>query len=278
MGTHVIEDFHKDINKTCADSVSVGSESVTSLKRTSSGEAEQPKCLKRRSSSTTSISVGKCPPRDMKRLVIGKPYTIDRVAKWGDKLALFLSNPDDSNDAGFFKPPEAFRDLSFYAGGTVTLKSIGYSSSRNRIAQKISVDSGEAACCNGCVNNSDPEMGCCYTSVLKSISTPFLDSKAPVPPKTSIPSHKKLQKLYTPNLDGLLFPLCFPQSNTNSFLMQPQPNLFSNNPLWATPGYNTSIATLLQDQQKLNMAMLNCLDTRNIGWNPLLKRNDGYFQ
>uniref|UniRef100_A0A7S2R7C8 Uncharacterized protein n=1 Tax=Mucochytrium quahogii TaxID=96639 RepID=A0A7S2R7C8_9STRA len=135
---------------------------VKKLKQTSSSSMS----TMSNASNMSSVSVGKCPPRDMKRLQRGVKYAVTRVAKWGEKLALFLKNPEDESDSGFFKPPETYKHNSFRVGDKITLEAVGYSSSRNRIAQKIGIDSSDAMCKQFCENTFGPEGGCCSHSVL----------------------------------------------------------------------------------------------------------------
>uniref|UniRef100_A0A7S2RIS5 Uncharacterized protein n=1 Tax=Mucochytrium quahogii TaxID=96639 RepID=A0A7S2RIS5_9STRA len=182
------EQEHKLVSKAsnetdCTDTASLNGDEIKlpptegeNKKRTLDREestSPRVKKLKAASSSAASIrstiscvSVGKCPPRDMKRLKRGVKYVVTRVAKWGEKLALFLKNPNDEKDSGFFKPPESYKNASFRVGDKITLEGVGYSASRNRIAQTIGIDSSESMCKQFCENNFGPEGGCCSLSVL----------------------------------------------------------------------------------------------------------------
>ncbi|ODS22345.1 hypothetical protein AB835_14715 [Candidatus Endobugula sertula] len=90
-------------------------------------------------SGKASVGVGKCPPRDMKRLRKGVAYGVTRVAKWGQTLALFLRSSDNS-DEGFFRPPKTYKSVKFNIGDRITLVSVGYSSTRNRTAQEVKIE------------------------------------------------------------------------------------------------------------------------------------------
>jgi hypothetical protein len=112
-------------------------------------------------------SVGKCPPQDMKRMSICEPYVVTRVARWGEKLALFMRPKTSDERPGFFKPPLEFRELIYHAGDVITLDTVGYSLTRNKVAQEISVDSSAALCRDGCVLALGVTGGCCSVNANK---------------------------------------------------------------------------------------------------------------
>eukprot|EP00511_Aplanochytrium_stocchinoi_P007021 CAMPEP_0204834508 /NCGR_PEP_ID=MMETSP1346-20131115/20025_1 /ASSEMBLY_ACC=CAM_ASM_000771 /TAXON_ID=215587 /ORGANISM="Aplanochytrium stocchinoi, Strain GSBS06" /LENGTH=327 /DNA_ID=CAMNT_0051967867 /DNA_START=775 /DNA_END=1758 /DNA_ORIENTATION=+ len=92
-----------------------------------------------------SYSVGKTPPRDMKRLSPDTWYIVTKVANWGDAPALFLvseeeKSKDEKSKAEFFKPPKAYWTARFHVGDKVKLSKVGYSASRNLVAIEIEVE------------------------------------------------------------------------------------------------------------------------------------------
>mmetsp|Transcript_10518 Transcript_10518/g.18571 ORF Transcript_10518/g.18571 Transcript_10518/m.18571 type:complete len:463 (+) Transcript_10518:641-2029(+) len=143
---------------TSSDSIGVENKQKKLRATMSSGSASN--------AALSTISVGKCPPRDMKRLKQHIAYKVTRVAKWGEKLAVFLTNPEDARDSGFYKPPEAYRDHIFHVGDMITLESVGYSQSRNRVARKIGIDTSNSVCMTTCERRYGIDGGCCSRSVV----------------------------------------------------------------------------------------------------------------
>ncbi len=84
-------------------------------------------------------SVGKRPPRDMKRLNKGTWYVVCRISMWGSTPSLYLRSWKDYSDFGFFKPPTPYFSHPFQVGDQIALVATGYSDSRNKIAQEIAI-------------------------------------------------------------------------------------------------------------------------------------------
>lgn len=84
-------------------------------------------------------TVGKRPPRDMKRLKQFSWYVVCRTAMWGETPSLYLRSWKDHDDNGFFKPPWNFFTFPFSVGDQIQVLSTGYSDSRNKVARDIAV-------------------------------------------------------------------------------------------------------------------------------------------
>lgn len=86
-------------------------------------------------------NLGSRPPRDMKRLALGKWYLVCKVSQRGESIALFLRSVDEpEEDFGYYKPPSKYDKYGFAMGELVQLQSIGYSPGRNKVAIDIYID------------------------------------------------------------------------------------------------------------------------------------------
>src|SRR5690606_2874463 len=73
-------------------------------------------------------------------------YKVCRVAKWGDTPAVFLADEGKPQEKPcFYKLPKYFTDRVYYVGDYIRLKQVGYSASRNLIAQSIEIRSAHPA-------------------------------------------------------------------------------------------------------------------------------------
>ena len=171
------------------------------------------------------VSVGKRPPKDLKVLKVGTgPHRITRVAKWGDKTAFFLCNPDDPWQNGFYKPPDAYKGTNFHVGDKITVLTIGYSASRNKVAQDIDIDTSEAICKERCKESFGPDGGCCTqslsllpkkktTTMKPNASNETTNNSASVPVSSAPPM--MFPPLLGQNFGGLKLPNFATAANTN---------------------------------------------------------------
>ncbi len=84
-------------------------------------------------------TVGKRPPRDMKRLKQSVWYVVCRTAMWGETPSLYLRAWKNTDDNGFFKPPWNYFSYPFQIGDQIQLLTTGYSDSRNKVARDIAI-------------------------------------------------------------------------------------------------------------------------------------------